>query len=102
MLTGVRICRAGVVHLAGAARDAPSPPTTPAPTLSPAALAKACADIHRRGHDFAANYTALLVGLHNTFNGQPDALYATYGAMYASPGRTYAFPGSTCIIWPRD
>ena len=32
--------------------------------------------------EFAANYTSLLVSLHNVFNGQPDTLMSTLMQMY--------------------
>jgi hypothetical protein len=38
---------------------------------------KECKAIHQRGLDFASNYTAMLVGLHNVFNGDAAGLYAT-------------------------
>eukprot|EP00037_Helgoeca_nana_P012741 m.116319 g.116319 ORF g.116319 m.116319 type:complete len:564 (+) comp21621_c0_seq1:118-1809(+) len=46
------------------------------------ALMKECTAIHQRGLDFASNYTAMLVGLHNVFNGDAAGLYATISQMY--------------------
>ena len=45
-------------------------------------LAKQCEAAHAQGVEFAGNYTSLLVKLHNTFNGQPEALWDTIGQMY--------------------
>jgi hypothetical protein len=44
-------------------------------------LAQKCAALAQRGLEFAGNYTALLVQLHNVFNGQPNTLDETIGAM---------------------
>jgi hypothetical protein len=33
--------------------------------------------------EFAGNYTAFLVSLHDVFNGKPDTLMSTVGQMYA-------------------
>lgn len=40
-------------------------------------------EAHTLTHDFASNYTALLVMLHNTFNGAPQTLFRTFGAMHS-------------------
>uniref|UniRef100_A0A7S2JBB7 Iminophenyl-pyruvate dimer synthase domain-containing protein n=1 Tax=Haptolina brevifila TaxID=156173 RepID=A0A7S2JBB7_9EUKA len=42
---------------------------------------------HDRSLAFAANYTQLLVMLHNVFNGAPETYYATLGAMHTLVGR---------------
>jgi len=55
-----------------------APPATAAPTP---ALLEACRKVHVRHVEFAANYTALLVQLHNVFNGNPTGLGPTIGAM---------------------
>eukprot|EP00750_Incisomonas_marina_P003538 INCI13196.1.p1 GENE.INCI13196.1~~INCI13196.1.p1 ORF type:complete len:555 (+),score=73.94 INCI13196.1:82-1746(+) len=53
--------------------DSPSP----APPLQ-----EACRAALVQGREFAGNYTALLVALHNVFNGQPDTLMSTLMQMY--------------------
>ena len=59
----------------------PLPPPDPSPALS-----RACEVLHVKGVQFASNYTALLVQLHNVFNGQPALLDSTIGAMYTLKG----------------
>lgn len=49
-------------------------------------LAKQCEAAHNQGMEFAGNYTSLLVALHNTFNGKPEALMPTIGQMYMLKG----------------
>jgi hypothetical protein len=49
-------------------------------------LAKQCEAAHNQGLEFAGNYTSLLVALHNTFNGKPEALMPTIGQMYMLKG----------------
>merc|ERR1719329_500327 len=41
-----------------------------------------CTIAYQKSVDFAGNYTALLVALHNVFNGQPDTLQDTLMQMY--------------------
>lgn len=56
----------------------PRPPNaTVPPPLPPPELAAKCAEIHQRGLEFSGNYTAMLVNLHNVFNGDPDGLFST-------------------------
>ena len=40
-------------------------------------------EAHTLAHNFASNYTALLVMLHNAFNGLPQTLFSTFGAMHS-------------------
>ena len=46
-------------------------------------LLEKCKEVHARAVNFARNYTTLLVGLPNTFNGAPDKLEDTLGFMYS-------------------
>ena len=55
-----------------------APPPPPNRTL----LAQ-CAKVKVSALEFAGNYTAMLVSLHNVFNGAPSTLYATLTQMYA-------------------
>lgn len=73
-----------------------TPPTPPPVRSTNATLLKQCAAIHQRGIEFAANYTELLVALHNVFNGDPDSLYATVGQMYGVT-MTATHP-SSCVL----
>jgi hypothetical protein len=59
--------------------DEPAPSVPAAPNSS---LAQNCSRAHRKGEEFAGNYTAFLVALHDVFNGQPELLMGTVGQMY--------------------
>ncbi len=48
----------------------------------PEPLASECKAAHQRSLEFAGNYTAMLVALHNVFNGQPSELWNTLTQMY--------------------
>lgn len=52
-------------------------------TVPDGLLQGTCEQVGEKSLYFASNYTAMLVGLHNVFNGQPDALPGTLGQMYA-------------------
>lgn len=52
----------------------------PMPKPSPSLL-KQCDVVHQAQLDFASNYTALLVSLHNVFNGNPAGLMPTLSQM---------------------
>lgn len=66
-------CQFGTVCNQSLPRN-PNQTTVSAPSPS---LAAKCAAIHQRGLEFAGNYTAMLVNLHNVFNGDPDGLFET-------------------------
>ena len=57
------------------------PPPRPPPPAPPALLGK-CAEVHQQALAFAGNYTAMLVQMHNMFNGQPGLLGAAIGTMF--------------------
>lgn len=69
------VCNHSLPGVGGKSGVAPPPP-------SPGLLAK-CNTLHVRGEEFASNYTALLVQLHDVFNGNPDGLGMTIGGMMA-------------------
>jgi hypothetical protein len=57
----------------------------------PEPLAGECKAAHQRSLEFAGNYTAMLVALHNVFNGQPDQIWNTLTQMYVPSCSAFAF-----------